>query len=201
MRARDLICAPALIALVISGFVPACAAPVDDTDAIDDPEAVKEAEQPIIIDDDCPPYADPCDCAFEGTPMCADPDGDGIPTMDDNCPYVSNPNQANCDNDGAGDVCDSLDGTQTKTQYSVYEGVSHYQYDGWCYLNYATYYRAYGKYHDFEQVTTTYCAGPQAGQTVTTTNDLGYTYSFLCYQYAHSCPTPNMGYVPTPWCG
>ncbi|MDJ0835581.1 MAG: hypothetical protein QNK37_03635 [Acidobacteriota bacterium] len=36
-----------------------------------------------------------------------DSDGDGISDYYDNCPSVSNPNQANCDGDSLGDACDS----------------------------------------------------------------------------------------------
>jgi hypothetical protein len=35
-----------------------------------------------------------------------DRDGDGVPNDKDNCPDVYNPNQADADKDGAGDVCD-----------------------------------------------------------------------------------------------
>jgi len=35
-----------------------------------------------------------------------DPDDDGLIT--DNCPYNYNPNQADCDGDGVGNVCDSI---------------------------------------------------------------------------------------------
>ena len=38
-----------------------------------------------------------------------DPDGDGLPTVDDNCPDDYNPDQLDTDGDGAGDVCDSDD--------------------------------------------------------------------------------------------
>jgi hypothetical protein len=34
-----------------------------------------------------------------------DEDGDGVPDEYDNCPYHYNPDQADCDNDGWGDVC------------------------------------------------------------------------------------------------
>jgi len=38
-----------------------------------------------------------------------DQDGDGIPNGSDNCPSVSNPNQADSDSDGAGNACDADD--------------------------------------------------------------------------------------------
>jgi hypothetical protein len=41
--------------------------------------------------------------------MALDPDEDGIPTADDNCPKVSNADQANHDNDDKGDACDDDD--------------------------------------------------------------------------------------------
>ena len=42
-----------------------------------------------------------------------DYDGDGLLDTNDNCPNVYNPNQANCDNDFYGDVCDSQDNSWT----------------------------------------------------------------------------------------
>ena len=33
-------------------------------------------------------------------------DEDGIPDDRDNCPWHANPQQSDCDNDGAGDACD-----------------------------------------------------------------------------------------------
>lgn len=41
-----------------------------------------------------------------GTGTCADGDGDGVPDTSDNCPTVSNANQANFDGDADGDACD-----------------------------------------------------------------------------------------------
>lgn len=35
-------------------------------------------------------------------------DGDGIPTSNDNCPFDYNPSQDDCDGDGIGDPCDSI---------------------------------------------------------------------------------------------
>jgi hypothetical protein len=46
-----------------------------------------------------------------------DPDGDGLYDSTDNCPLVYNPNQADCDGDWIGDVCDSVNAT-----YSFAEG-------------------------------------------------------------------------------
>ena len=37
----------------------------------------------------------------------SDSDGDGIPDLLDNCPTISNPNQADGDGDGVGDACDN----------------------------------------------------------------------------------------------
>ncbi|HEX77196.1 MAG TPA: PKD domain-containing protein [Dehalococcoidia bacterium] len=37
----------------------------------------------------------------------ADTDGDGIPDTEDNCPFVSNPDQEDSDGDGIGDECDN----------------------------------------------------------------------------------------------
>lgn len=44
-----------------------------------------------------------------------DPDADGIDWLVDNCRTTYNPNQADCDGDGPGDVCDSLNGTFVAT--------------------------------------------------------------------------------------
>ena len=45
--------------------------------------------------------------AFKYNVSCADSDGDSVPDMYDNCPYVANPDQADDDEDGLGDVCDN----------------------------------------------------------------------------------------------
>jgi YVTN family beta-propeller protein len=37
----------------------------------------------------------------------SDTDGDGIPDSEDNCPSVSNPDQADSNNNGVGDICEA----------------------------------------------------------------------------------------------
>ncbi|MFK8103032.1 MAG: Calx-beta domain-containing protein [Saprospiraceae bacterium] len=55
--------------------------------------------------------ADGCSCAGTIVDPCAaqggDTDNDGICDAEDNCPNTSNPNQADADGDGLGDVCDT----------------------------------------------------------------------------------------------
>ena len=36
-----------------------------------------------------------------------DPDGDGVPNQNDNCPLANNPTQSDLDGDGQGDACDA----------------------------------------------------------------------------------------------
>jgi hypothetical protein len=51
-------------------------------------------------------YDDYIDCLADCPDL--DVDGDGIDNDVDSCPQTYNPNQADCDGDGTGDVCDSL---------------------------------------------------------------------------------------------
>ncbi|HEX5719861.1 MAG TPA: hypothetical protein VF179_27145 [Thermoanaerobaculia bacterium] len=53
----------------------------------------------------CPCY-EIYEACFDGCQY-ADTDFDGVTDPNDNCPETSNSNQANCDGDGVGDVCDS----------------------------------------------------------------------------------------------
>ncbi len=46
------------------------------------------------------------DCSFHVTVTLNDPDGDGYPNWDDNCPDEYNPDQADTDGDAIGDICD-----------------------------------------------------------------------------------------------
>ncbi len=64
---------------------------------------------PGDIDDDndgIPDSSDPCPLDPTNTCGCPDADGDGICDADDNCPFVTNPDQSDFDGDGLGDVCD-----------------------------------------------------------------------------------------------
>jgi hypothetical protein len=62
-------------------------------------------------------------CSGQGTcrnyGQCADldTDGDGVPSGRDNCPSVSNPNQANCDGDALGDACETDLGRYTLVRF------------------------------------------------------------------------------------
>ncbi|MEA2029995.1 MAG: C25 family cysteine peptidase, partial [candidate division Zixibacteria bacterium] len=49
--------------------------------------------------------------AFKGADTCIDNDGDDVCNVGDNCPSISNPDQADYDNDGIGDVCDECTDT------------------------------------------------------------------------------------------
>jgi hypothetical protein len=48
--------------------------------------------------------------SFPGCPPPIDTDMDGVPDFSDNCPDHPNPDQADCDGDGKGDVCAIADG-------------------------------------------------------------------------------------------
>ena len=43
-----------------------------------------------------------------GAALAQDSDGDGFPDASDNCPSIANPNQADCDQDGVGNACESI---------------------------------------------------------------------------------------------
>lgn len=61
-------------------------------------------------DDDNDGFADGID-AFPTDPAeYLDDDNDGVGNFGDNCPSISNPNQADSDDDGLGDLCDPFDG-------------------------------------------------------------------------------------------
>jgi hypothetical protein len=53
-----------------------------------------------------------------------DADGDGIPDAKDNCPLVANPDQADCDNDGIGNACQSSESRTTGNMGAFGNGVT-----------------------------------------------------------------------------
>ena len=61
---------------------------------------------PCESDGDGDGIPDDCDLCV-GDDASGDTDGDGICDNIDNCVSVSNPNQADCDNDGQGDICEA----------------------------------------------------------------------------------------------
>jgi hypothetical protein len=73
------------------------------------------ASKKLAIETSCPAGAPPCSCALKGQTVCQDPDRDGLLSLYDNCDYVANPNQANCDGDYSGDACDSNNVRITRT--------------------------------------------------------------------------------------
>lgn len=51
---------------------------------------------------------DPPDCTLGARALSPDTDGDGVYDIDDNCPTVFNPDQADSDGNGVGDACDFI---------------------------------------------------------------------------------------------
>ena len=54
---------------------------------------------------------------FDGTDPYQDTDGDGIPDINDNCPYVYNSGQSDKDGDGVGNLCDNCREIPNPEQY------------------------------------------------------------------------------------
>ena len=84
--------------------------------------------QPFGSEEECVAYA-----AHGGTLQnyVADFDGDGIYDEEDNCPTVSNANQADLDGDQIGDVCDTdLDGDTRTNDQEIIDGQRHNLFNG-----------------------------------------------------------------------
>ena len=77
------------------------------TEGVSGGGAVNIGAVDIFANGASPVYWDDLDLFFEGEEP--DQDGDGIPDGEDNCPYHYNPDQADCDDDGYGDVCTIAD--------------------------------------------------------------------------------------------
>ena len=56
--------------------------------------------------------------------LAQDADGDGVPDASDNCPLVANPDQADCDNDGIGNACQSSTSRTTGNMGAFGNGVT-----------------------------------------------------------------------------
>ena len=85
-------------------FTPGCGSPVIDTANSAIAVDVYGTSRPLDGDGQGSAVADMG--AIEA-PADSDVDGDGVTLCNDNCPSISNANQADYDSDGAGDVCDS----------------------------------------------------------------------------------------------
>ena len=195
---------PKMVALVgaLGLSLAACAAPIDEPEVEEDVDTAEQA-----IGTNCDPTAPLCACVLKGTNACTDPDGDGIFNLDDNCDYASNSNQADCDGDHVGDACDSLSATQTTTtSWTPTSTVDAFGPTSYCWGS-SLYRSAYRLYYVVDSTRTSYCAGSQAGQTVTTTSNERYQWGpgTECYKYVGFCdentiPTPIPGLPPGATC-
>lgn len=62
---------------------------------------------------------EPMTCGDFGRCADMDSDQDGVPNAQDNCPTVQNSSQSDCDGDGVGDACDSVNGNWVVTGHEI----------------------------------------------------------------------------------
>jgi gliding motility-associated-like protein len=80
-----------------------------DNDGLTNAVEKTKGLNPLAIDSDGDGLSDGVELTNGTDPLITDTDGDGIADNLDNCPLTSNANQADNDQDGIGDVCDSDD--------------------------------------------------------------------------------------------
>jgi gliding motility-associated-like protein len=80
-----------------------------DGDGLSNLREKTEGLNPLLADTDGDGLSDSVELSNGTDPLITDTDGDGIADNLDNCPLTSNANQADNDQDGKGDVCDSDD--------------------------------------------------------------------------------------------
>jgi len=100
-RGQGLVEYALLLALVaVSGTVALTATGTSLKEAYDSVVTALNGSVPVVEQAQVP------DAQGDGKVLMADLDGDGVPDAADNCPQDANPDQADADQDGAGDVCD-----------------------------------------------------------------------------------------------
>lgn len=92
----------------------------DDNDGQSDADEIACGSNPLSAVSKAP------DNDNDNRPDCVDPDDDNDGVLDgaDNCPFVSNPDQADADGDGQGDVCDQTPNGNDIIVFSRFDGSS-----------------------------------------------------------------------------
>ncbi len=95
-----------LLLILAALFVSACALDFQEFDTAMAVRDAETADQDTDVTDLAIPDAQAIDMMVPDAAP-ADRDGDGVPDTDDNCPEVVNPDQADQDGDGVGDICET----------------------------------------------------------------------------------------------